>query len=155
VTSLFWMFMLQQRIFHHTDIWEHFLFSMSLPAHSGPRPFIQFRNHFSQTVGLLGRVISPSQGLYLHTGQYQHRIKAYTHQTSMSWLGFVPTIAESERAKTVHITEHLGCVNQELTFACGLKGLGVLTRNWVILRSTSGHLIACTRRELYVSPRNF
>jgi hypothetical protein len=28
-------------------------FSMSLPAHSGPRPLIQFRNHFSQTVGLL------------------------------------------------------------------------------------------------------
>jgi hypothetical protein len=37
------------------------LFSMALPAHSGPRPVIQFRNHFLQTVWLLGRVISPSQ----------------------------------------------------------------------------------------------
>jgi hypothetical protein len=58
-------------------------FSMALPAHSGPWPLIQFRNHFSQTVGLLGRVISPSQGRYLNTGQHKHRINAYTHQTSM------------------------------------------------------------------------
>jgi hypothetical protein len=29
---------------------------MALPAHSGPRPLIKFRNHFSQTVGLLGVV---------------------------------------------------------------------------------------------------
>jgi hypothetical protein len=41
-----------------------------LPGHSGPWPLIQFRNHFSQTVGLLGRVISPSQGRYLTTGQH-------------------------------------------------------------------------------------
>jgi hypothetical protein len=46
-----------------------FFFSMALPAHSRPRPPIQFRNHFSQAVGLLGRVISSSQGLYLNTGQ--------------------------------------------------------------------------------------
>jgi hypothetical protein len=56
---------------------------MALPAHSGPWPLIQFRNHFSQIGGLLGRVISSSQGLYLNTGQNKHRIKAYTHQTSV------------------------------------------------------------------------
>jgi hypothetical protein len=54
-------------------------FSTAPPAYSGPRPLIQLRNHFSQTVGLLGRVISPSQGLYLH----KQRINAYTNQTSM------------------------------------------------------------------------
>jgi hypothetical protein len=37
--------------------------SVALPGHSGARPLIQFRNHFSQTVGLLGRVISSSQGI--------------------------------------------------------------------------------------------
>jgi hypothetical protein len=47
-----------------------FFFSMAFPAHSGPRPFIQFRNHFSQTVGLLGRVISSSQGRYLNARQH-------------------------------------------------------------------------------------
>jgi hypothetical protein len=63
--------------------------------------------HFSlldlrHPVGLLGRVISSSQGLYLNTGQHKHRINAYTHQTSMPWVGFEPTIPVSERAKTVH-----------------------------------------------------
>jgi hypothetical protein len=60
-----------------------FFFSMALPAHSGPWPFIQFRNHFSQMVGLLGRVISSSQGRYLNTGQHKHIIKTYTRQISM------------------------------------------------------------------------
>jgi hypothetical protein len=78
------------------------LFSMALPVHSGPRSLIQFRNHFSQTVGLLGRVISPSQGRYLNTGRHKHRINSYTHQTSLPWVGFEPTIPASERAKTVH-----------------------------------------------------
>jgi hypothetical protein len=32
---------------------------------------------------VLGRVISPSQDLYLNTGQHEHRINAYTHQTYM------------------------------------------------------------------------
>jgi hypothetical protein len=50
-----------------------------LPAHSGPKPLIQFRNHFSQTVGLLGRVISLSQGRYLNTGPHKHRINAHAH----------------------------------------------------------------------------
>jgi hypothetical protein len=57
---------------------------------------------FTQTVGLLRRVISPLQGRYLNTGQHKHRINAYTHQTTMPWVGFEPTIQASERAKTVH-----------------------------------------------------
>jgi hypothetical protein len=52
--------------------------SMALPAHSGPRPLIQFRNHFSQTEGLLGRMIGPSQGRYLNTGQLKHKL-IHTH----------------------------------------------------------------------------
>jgi hypothetical protein len=75
---------------------------MALPAHSGPWPLIQFRNHFSRTIGLLGRVFNPSQGLYLNTGQHKHRISAYTYQTSMPWVGFEPTVPASEREKRVH-----------------------------------------------------
>jgi hypothetical protein len=61
-----------------------FCFTMALPTHSGPRPLIQFRNHFSRTVGLLGRVISPSQGRYLNIGQHKHRINAYTDIHALS-----------------------------------------------------------------------
>jgi hypothetical protein len=56
-----------------------YFFSMAPPANSGPWPLIQFRNHFSQTVGILGRVISQSQGLYLNTEQHKHGMNAYTH----------------------------------------------------------------------------
>jgi hypothetical protein len=31
---------------------------------------------YTESVGLLGRGISPSQGFYLHTGQHKHRINA-------------------------------------------------------------------------------
>jgi hypothetical protein len=66
---------------------------MALPAHSGPCPVTSsVIIFFSQTVGLLGRLISSSQGLYLNT---------YTYQTSMHCMGFEPTIPASERAKTV------------------------------------------------------
>jgi FAD synthase len=75
---------------------------MTYPAHSGPWPLIQFRNHFSQPVGLRGRVINTSEGRYLNTGQHKQRINAYTHETSMTYVGFEPTIPASERAKTVH-----------------------------------------------------
>jgi hypothetical protein len=57
-----------------------------------------------QTVGLLGRVISLSQGLYLNTGQHKHRINTYTYQTS------VPCVSPSERAKTVHALDSLSTV---------------------------------------------
>jgi hypothetical protein len=39
---------------------------------------------FRQFVGLLGRGISPSQGLYLHTDQHKHTINAHTHIHALS-----------------------------------------------------------------------
>jgi hypothetical protein len=53
-------------------------FPMALSALSGPRPLIQFRNHFSHAVGFLGRVISSSQGLYLNTGQHKQNKSIHT-----------------------------------------------------------------------------
>jgi hypothetical protein len=61
-------------------------------------PFFSFLI-YTQSVGLLGRGISPPQGLYLHTEQHKHRIN---EQTSMPVVGFEPTIPVSEQAKTVH-----------------------------------------------------
>jgi hypothetical protein len=76
--------------------------SMALAAHSRPWFLIQFRNHISETIGLLGQVISSSQGRCLDVGQHKYRINAYTHQTYMHWVGFERTIPASEWAKTVH-----------------------------------------------------
>jgi hypothetical protein len=63
-----------------------------------------------QTVGLLVRVISPSQGLYLNTGQHKHRINTYTHQTSMPCVGLEPTIPVFNRAKRVHVLDRSATV---------------------------------------------
>jgi hypothetical protein len=53
------------------------------------------------SVGLLGRVISSSQGIYLYTNTEKC---TYTlkHQTSMPWGEFEPTIPAPERSKIVH-----------------------------------------------------
>jgi hypothetical protein len=70
---------------------------MALLVLSGPRHPIQFHYNFLQTVGLLGRVISPLQGRCLHTER---------SQTFVPWVGFEPTIPASERANTVHALDH-------------------------------------------------
>jgi hypothetical protein len=41
--------------------------------------FFSFVIFFTQTVGLLGRGISPSQGRYLDTEQHKHRINEHSH----------------------------------------------------------------------------
>jgi hypothetical protein len=46
--------------------------------------FFSFVVFFTQSVGLLGRVISPSCGRYLHTGQHKHRINAHTNILALS-----------------------------------------------------------------------
>jgi hypothetical protein len=44
--------------------------------------FFSFLIFFTQSVGLLGGLISPSQGRYLHTGQHKHRINEDIHASS-------------------------------------------------------------------------
>jgi hypothetical protein len=73
--------------------------SMALQPFVGPWSFLQFRNLSTQILGLLGRVISPSPGRYLHmTTQTQNK----RTQTSMPQAGFEPTIPVFERAKMAH-----------------------------------------------------
>jgi hypothetical protein len=62
---------------------------------------------YTQLVRLLGRVISPSQGRYLHTGQHKQNKRT---QTSRPWFGFEPTTPEFYRAKTVHVSDRRATV---------------------------------------------
>jgi hypothetical protein len=58
--------------------WNEAVFSPYwLYSPCGPWPLISLLI-YSQLVALLGRVISPSQGRYLNTGQHKHRINTYT-----------------------------------------------------------------------------
>jgi hypothetical protein len=81
--------------------------SMALEPFIGPRPPLQFRYHFAQTVGLLGLGISPSQGHYLQTGQHKHRINA--HKYTCLRVGFEITIPAFERAKTFRLRPRGHC----------------------------------------------
>jgi hypothetical protein len=71
------------------------------------QPLVDLDSFFSfliyiQSVGLLGRGISPSQGRYLHTEQYKQNKRT---QTSMPRVGFEPIIPVFERVKTVHASD--------------------------------------------------
>jgi hypothetical protein len=54
---------------------------------------------FCRVVGLLGRGIRPSQGLCLHTEQHKQNKRT---QTSMTRMGFEPTISVFKLTKIVH-----------------------------------------------------
>jgi hypothetical protein len=123
----------------------YLFFSMALPAHSGPWPLIKSRNHFSQTVVLLGRVISPSQGNYLNTGQHTHRINEYTHQTFIPWVGFEPTISASERGKTVHALDCAATLTGHILNFSPLKPSGYDTH----------HLFQHTKSKLCLLPTEY
>jgi hypothetical protein len=56
--------------------WNLFIHQWLYRPLLGPGPFFNFVILFTQSVGHLGWVISPSQGRYLHTGQHKHRINA-------------------------------------------------------------------------------
>jgi hypothetical protein len=71
--------------------------------------FFSFVIIFTQSLGLVGRVISPSQGRYLHTGQHDHRINAHK-QRSMPGVGFESTIPAFERAEAVHALDRAATV---------------------------------------------
>jgi hypothetical protein len=61
----------------------HF-FPMAVQPLLGPGLFFSSVIIFTQTIGLLGWVISPSRGRYLYTGQQKHRINTYTDIHALS-----------------------------------------------------------------------
>jgi hypothetical protein len=66
-------------LFIHSFIYQ-WLYSLLL----GSGLFFSFVIISTQSVGLLGRVISLSQGHYLQTGQHKHRINAFTDIHALS-----------------------------------------------------------------------
>jgi hypothetical protein len=80
----------------------------------GPGLFFSFLIFFTQTVGLLGRVISPAQGRYLHIGQHKDRINAHTNIYVLSEIR--PTIRDFEQAKAIHTLDRAATVIGQLYF---------------------------------------
>jgi hypothetical protein len=57
---------------------------------------------YTQSAGLLGRGISPSQGSYLYTGQHKQKKRT---PAFIPGVGFEPTIPALKQAKTVHASD--------------------------------------------------
>jgi hypothetical protein len=83
--------------------------SMALQPYVVPWPLLHFCNLFTQSVELLGRMFSPSQGRYLHTRQHKHRINVHTSDIH-ALSGIRTHDPEFERAKTVHVLDRAATV---------------------------------------------
>jgi hypothetical protein len=75
---------------------------------------VSFRFSFlilRQSVGLLGRGISPSQSRYL---QRTTKTKNKRRHASIPWVAFEPTIPTFRRVKTIHAFDRAATVNNKL-----------------------------------------
>jgi hypothetical protein len=80
---------------------------MALEPSVEPWPPFPCLDSFTQTVGLLGRGISPLQGRYLHTEQHKHRINAHRHPC-LKWESNPHSVFD--RARTVHALDRAATV---------------------------------------------
>jgi hypothetical protein len=99
-------------MWHSSNTWEEDFFPPLAPTLEH-RPDFSVSRSFLRTVGLIGRVSSSSEGLYLNRGHHKHRINTYTQQTSMPCVGFESRIPASERGKTVHALDRWATVSGE------------------------------------------
>jgi hypothetical protein len=83
-------------------------FSLLLQPHWGLASDFHFMI-ILQMVGLLRRVISSSQGLYLNIWQHEHRINTHTKYPCLVW-DSNPRSPASELAKTVHALDRSATV---------------------------------------------
>jgi hypothetical protein len=73
----------------------------------GPGLFFSYIIFFTQSVELLGRVISPAQGRYLITGQQKHRINAHTDIHVLSGIRtHDPSVRASEDSSSLRPRSH-------------------------------------------------
>jgi hypothetical protein len=83
------------------NLWFHNMLGVSRVSANSVASPVMFSSveliSYTQSVGLLGRVISPLQGLYLHTGQTQNKHR----YTSKPRVRFDPTMPVFQRVKTV------------------------------------------------------
>jgi hypothetical protein len=82
-----------------------------------PGLFFSFIIFFTQTIGLLGRAISPSQGHYIHTGQHKHRINAHADIHALSGI--------RTHDPSVRVSEDSSCLRPRSP--CGRQAYGILT----------------------------
>jgi hypothetical protein len=101
----------------------------------GPDFFFSVIIFFTQTVGLLGRVISPSQGRYLHTGQHKQNANTDIHALS-GIRTYDPNVRASEDSSCLTAGARHACARREtrLAFTCARKSSSTLLQLLAMLR---------------------
>jgi hypothetical protein len=92
----------------------------------------RFLKLFRLLAGLLGRVISPSQGLYLHRTTLHRKTRTNIHALSE-----IRTHDPSVRAIKAHAPDHWATVNDNLRYYLGIF-LDKLTKNTKTLVKKAG-----------------
>jgi hypothetical protein len=95
---------------------------------------------YTQSVALHGRVISPSQGRYLHTGQHKHRTNAHRHPC-LECDSNPRSLCSSGRRQFMPQTARplWWAENQLISFYTGQKRLKILIRRSVYFRMWGSH----------------
>jgi hypothetical protein len=95
---------------------------------------------YTQSVGLLGRVISPSRGVYLHTEQHKHKIKA--HNTDIHVLSGIlthdPSVRSSEDSSCLRHRGHCDRQRIELhssKYEKSIRFVGLAVVTEVVMKS--------------------
>jgi hypothetical protein len=92
-----------------STVFPNIIFFSGSSSQFGAFPLIQFRNHFSKTVSLLGRVISSSEGLYLNTEQHKQNKRIHTPNihTLSGIRNHDPTVRASDDSSCLRIARLL------------------------------------------------
>jgi hypothetical protein len=102
-------------------------------------------SYLTLSVGLLGRVNSPSQGRYLHTEQHKHRINLYTNIHILSGIRtHDPSVRANEDSSCVRPLGHRDrlCTLRSVTLGSGkvvvrYGGISLSGGHYFIIPSTS------------------
>jgi hypothetical protein len=124
---------------HHSFIHS----SMALKPFVGLVLFFSFVIFFTQTVGLLGQVISPSQGLYLYIGQHKHRINAHADIHALNGIrNHDPSVRANEDSSCLRLRGHRD--RNLYSSANIIRMMKSGTMRW------TGHVTRVRRREMYI-----
>jgi hypothetical protein len=102
-------------LLHNVQLFIHsFIHQWLYSSLLNPGLFFSFVILFTQSVGLLGRVMSPSQGRYLHAGQ--HKINAYTDIRAFSGIRtYDPSARASDDSSYLRQRAHCDWLRSTIT----------------------------------------
>jgi hypothetical protein len=80
-----------------------------------------------------------------HRTTQTHNERIYTHQTSMPWVGFEPTIPTSERSKTVHASDRVATVTGVKKYK---SPKNIIILMWWIIREIRGNIMSVWHIDL-------